>query len=76
MDICPTILAMFGIPPSEDMDGRVLRTVFTPEFATRLPTKKVPPYEQLFPEERSRKDTVTVIERDLMDRLKALGYIK
>lgn len=28
LDICPTILALFGLPPGKDMDGKVLLTAF------------------------------------------------
>src|SRR5262249_38872730 len=29
LDICPTLLTMFGLPPGRDMDGKVLVTAFT-----------------------------------------------
>jgi predicted AlkP superfamily phosphohydrolase/phosphomutase/tetratricopeptide (TPR) repeat protein len=29
LDICPTILTLFGLPPGKDMDGKVLVTAFT-----------------------------------------------
>ena len=32
VDITPTVLFMYGIPPLGDMDGRVLSEIFTPEF--------------------------------------------
>jgi hypothetical protein len=28
LDICPTILSLFGLPPGKDMDGKVLLTAF------------------------------------------------
>src|SRR5438552_7117898 len=28
LDICPTILTLFGLPPAKDMDGKVLLTAF------------------------------------------------
>jgi predicted AlkP superfamily phosphohydrolase/phosphomutase/tetratricopeptide (TPR) repeat protein len=28
LDICPTVLALFGLPPGKDMDGKVLVTAF------------------------------------------------
>jgi tetratricopeptide (TPR) repeat protein len=28
LDICPTLLALFGLPPGKDMDGKVLSTAF------------------------------------------------
>src|SRR5205823_6435953 len=28
LDICPTILTLFGLPPGKDMDGKVLVTAF------------------------------------------------
>jgi predicted AlkP superfamily phosphohydrolase/phosphomutase/tetratricopeptide (TPR) repeat protein len=28
LDVCPTILALFGLPPGKDMDGKVLVTAF------------------------------------------------
>lgn len=34
MDVTPTVLFHFGLPLTEDMDGRVLEDVFTEEFRT------------------------------------------
>ncbi len=28
LDICPTVLALFGLPPGKDMDGKILLTAF------------------------------------------------
>ena len=28
LDICPTVLTLFGLPPAKDMDGKVLMTAF------------------------------------------------
>ena len=44
-DITPTILALFGLPVGEDMDGAVVEDAFLPSFLDAHPVKSVPSYE-------------------------------
>ena len=44
-DIAPTILALFGLPVAEDMDGSVVRDALTEEFLRSHPVGSVATYE-------------------------------
>ncbi len=45
LDIAPTILAFFGLPIGEDMQGRPIRELFTPEFLKEHPVRYRPSWE-------------------------------
>ncbi len=45
-DITPTILALYGLPAADDMDGRAIEEAFEPEFLNRHPVKSVATYEK------------------------------
>ncbi|SCY05134.1 alkaline phosphatase family protein [Desulfoluna spongiiphila] len=74
LDICPTILTLFGLPVGEDMDGKPLLNAF--QTAPALET--IPSWDQVLGEDGShpadrRMDSVEAAEaiRQLVD----LGYI-
>lgn len=69
-DILPTIFFVQDLPPSDEFDGKVLREVFTPDYAA---SRKPPPgrsYEAGSMEAPEEEDG-----EEVMDRLKGLGYI-
>jgi predicted AlkP superfamily phosphohydrolase/phosphomutase len=45
-DITPTILALYGLPVAEDMDGRVIEEALEPTFLERHPVTSVATYEE------------------------------
>jgi Tfp pilus assembly protein PilF len=45
LDLTPTILALFGLPVAEDMDGRPITDAFDPGFLAAHPISYVPTYE-------------------------------
>ncbi len=45
-DITPTLLAFFGLPVGEDMDGAVIDDAFRPEFLSAHPVRSTPTYER------------------------------
>ncbi len=45
LDITPTILALFGLPVAEDMDGRPIVAAFDPAFLKTHPIRYVATYE-------------------------------
>ena len=47
LDVTPTILYLFGLPVSRDMEGRVLTEILDEEFAQRHPVTFIPSYESL-----------------------------
>ena len=46
VDITPTILALYGLPAGDDMDGRVIEEVFEPGFLSRRSGERIATYER------------------------------
>jgi predicted AlkP superfamily phosphohydrolase/phosphomutase/Flp pilus assembly protein TadD len=70
LDITPTVLALLGLPPAEDMPGHVLTTALTlPD-----PPRGVPSYSQPHGGEQAEAKDATV-DPAVLDRLRALGYL-
>jgi predicted AlkP superfamily phosphohydrolase/phosphomutase len=70
IDLAPTILHILNVPVPEDMDGRVLSEVLTPELrarATQVGAAATTAHTQVdFTEEE---------QAEVEDRLRALGYL-
>lgn len=75
LDLCPTILSLFGLPVGRDMDGKPLVTIFErpPEVATIESWEQVPGRSGMHPPE-ARLDGVQSAEA--MKQLVELGYIE
>jgi predicted AlkP superfamily phosphohydrolase/phosphomutase len=76
IDIAPTVLYLMGLPIPKDMDGRVLKDAFLPQYLTENPIQF---------EEESKEDegSSTIFEgyskeesEKIAERLKNLGYIE
>lgn len=73
IDLAPTILYLLGLPIPLDMDGRVLKDVFTEDYLNQYPIA----YEESGYEEPSRLVSYTDEEgKRIAERLKGLGYIE
>jgi predicted AlkP superfamily phosphohydrolase/phosphomutase len=77
LDITPTILALWGMPVADDMDGRVLTEAMDPGFLHEHPVSTVPTYE---PEGGSdvietEEPIESPLDEEVRERLRALGYI-
>ena len=70
-DVAPTILHVFGIPEQQDMDGRVLREIFTEDAEFPEPMMAIAPEKELHEPEGLSDDEKIIIEA----RLRNLGYI-
>ena len=76
-DILPTVLVLSGLPAGEDMEGRVIKEIFSEEFLRKFPPQYIKSYEGIpseFLQDISSsldKQTISGVEK----RLKALGYI-
>jgi tetratricopeptide (TPR) repeat protein len=75
IDITPTLLAMYGLPIGEDMDGKVLAGAFeeTPVLRTIPSWEDVPGDDGRHPPDQ-RLDPVAA--KEALDQLVALGYIE
>ena len=74
-DITPTILALLGLPLPDDLNGRVLTEMIEPSFFEEHPIRRISSYEDYFDREQlAISDEVP--EDELLQRLRALGYIK
>jgi hypothetical protein len=74
MDVAPTILALYGLPPGEDMDGRVWREYLKESVLKDIPAP-VASYEVIGREEPSPAEGDDAMDEGTIDRLRALGYI-
>lgn len=74
IDIAPTILAMYGLPIGEDMDGRPLVEAFQEPIEVR----KIPSWDDV-PGEAGLHTSETALDKEeadeLMQQFAALGYI-
>jgi predicted AlkP superfamily phosphohydrolase/phosphomutase len=74
LDITPTILFAMGEPVGADMNGTVLRSLFTDAFARRAVTT-VPTHEP----ERRPEGAVPVtsgVDEEVREILRSLGYVR
>ncbi len=75
LDLCPTVLSLYGLPVGRDMDGKPLVTIFeeTPEVATIESWEEVPGDAGMHAPD-ARLDSVQSAEA--MKQLVELGYIE
>lgn len=75
LDVTPTVLALWGLPVGEDMDGRVLREAIEPGFLKAHPVRTIPSYDQVIRRDRSREPIESPVDDEIRERMRALGYI-
>ena len=74
LDVTPTVLALLGMPIGRDMDGRVLTEAFASEFLAQRPVTYVDTHDaNLMQKDTEEEEPVS---EELMDRLRALGYVE
>jgi predicted AlkP superfamily phosphohydrolase/phosphomutase len=78
LDVAPTLLYLLGLPIADDMEGFPLTEVVDPRHLAKNPVHRVADYG--FMEETWRAKTEqqgeSEAEKELKDRLRALGYIR
>jgi tetratricopeptide (TPR) repeat protein len=74
LDVAPTILALYGLPVGEDMDGRVLEEALAPGFLSEHPVERIETWER---EETGGEEVApSAQDPELMAKLRALGYLE
>jgi len=78
LDITPTILALYGLPVGEDMDGRILTEAIAPEFLAARKIGSVATYEtgdpSRLPENKAGGEAP--VHDQVKEQLRSLGYIE
>lgn len=73
-DITPTVLALFGIPVGEDMQGRVIAEAIDPAFLAAHPITTVPTHSK--DRKFSPLPVKSAIGDELKKKLEGIGYIE
>ncbi len=77
LDVLPTLLALYGLPVGEDMDGKVLESAFESAFLAKHPTGTIPTYDLIPWEERITGGTLSAAaSEEHLEKLRSLGYIQ
>jgi predicted AlkP superfamily phosphohydrolase/phosphomutase len=75
-DVAPTLLRVFGFPLAEDLEGRCLEEILTPEFRAEHP---VPSPVPTYGSRRGRRDVPVrspEVEEQIKEHLRGLGYLE
>jgi predicted AlkP superfamily phosphohydrolase/phosphomutase len=78
LDICPTFLALMGLPPAQDMPGAILAENLTDLGAGRvrkMEKNRVPSYLGLRPAEGPAGEKDAGVDEEIRKQLRSLGYI-
>ena len=79
LDICPTFLALMGLPPARDMSGSILIEGTTPDGRKRLEKmegQRVDSYLPLRPAVGPEGERDPGVDEEIRKQLRSLGYIK
>jgi predicted AlkP superfamily phosphohydrolase/phosphomutase len=72
-DIAPTLLAYLGLPVGDDMDGKVLTSMFTPSLARRA-VSRVATHDD--PADVKPEHVESPVDDEALEHLRSLGYIE
>lgn len=78
LDICPTMLALLGLPPAQDMPGYILDAGLTPEGRKRvngMEEHRVESYMGLRPAAGPAGEVDPQVDEEIRKQLRSLGYI-
>ncbi|MGE0455580.1 MAG: alkaline phosphatase family protein [Vicinamibacteria bacterium] len=70
-DIAPSVLHLLGLPKSDELTGRVLEAALGSAFRAAHPVRTVPSYGR----RRAARPAQSAFDRDMVEELRALGYI-
>jgi hypothetical protein len=72
--VAPTILYLLGIPGSRELSGRPQVGLVDDRFVARVPLRTVTTYGRRVIS--AGRPGSTPLDRDMMDRLRSLGYVR
>jgi len=75
LDLTPTILAYFGLPVGEDMQGRPMTELFQPQFLQAHPITYRPSWESQRPPAAAQAYADPQGDAAIREKLLALGYL-
>jgi len=75
LDVTPTLLHLFDLPVANDMRGVVVKEFFTRAFLEAHPVRTIDTYETSRPAARPTP-IESPVDDQLVERLKALGYLQ
>ena len=74
LDLAPTILALAGLPVARDMDGRIISKAFDSKYLSAMELKFIESYgRRLIKSSDLEKESAA--DKDIIEKLKSLGYI-
>ncbi len=76
LDLTPTLLALYGLPVGEDMDGKVLTAALSEEFLAAQPLRTVATHDREGAGARPALSRITDDDQELLAKLQSLGYIQ
>ncbi len=77
-DVAPSIQHALGFPRGEDQKGRVLESMFTPEFLRANPGRSIASYDRFFHVWKTAAASAgesSVIDDEMQEQLRRLGYV-
>jgi predicted AlkP superfamily phosphohydrolase/phosphomutase len=76
VDVAPTVLYASGLPLAEDMDGRPALDLFAEGFREAHEPSWIGSYEPETATSRSEAPVTSPVDGQILERLRALGYIQ
>jgi predicted AlkP superfamily phosphohydrolase/phosphomutase len=77
LDVTPTVLAMFGLPTADDMDGRPVEDALPASTVKKLAKeKRLKTYETARRASEGQQPIASPVDEELRERLRSLGYIQ
>lgn len=77
LDVTPTVLALFGLPTADDMDGRPVEDALPASAVKSLAReKRLKTYETARRPGGDQQPIASPVDEELRERLRSLGYIQ
>jgi hypothetical protein len=73
-DVAPTLLYILGVPVSEELPGTVQLGMLNAAFRAAHPVRRIASYGRRA--NSTRPPAASPLDRDMIDRLRSLGYVR